>query len=222
MFSRASRSRDLESVPSEQQKSDAALHDDVVAITQLVARERESRDLCLWNRMRACYHADAEIDISWFRGTGHAFVAASQDMVARGMRATHRLGPVLVTLNGDRALATAGAIIDIPTGIDGRDFVLSAHCVLVYRVLRRDDVWRLASFEAFYRRDELAPAVLGDTVELPRELLFGFRPSYRNLCYSLHLVGYQPRQDLPGEDRPESVRALLSNVYAWLGLPLPD
>lgn len=195
---------------------------DVVAITQLVACERESRDLGLWNRMRDCYHADAEIDISWFKGSGHAFVSASQDMAARGMLATHRLGPVLVTLNGGRALATASAIIDIPTRIDGRDFTLSAHCLMIYRVLRRDAAWRLASFEAIYRRDELTPAVLGDLVQLPRELLLGFRPSYRNLCYSLHLKGYQPRQDLPGVDRPEGVRALMENVYAWLGLPVPS
>lgn len=33
--------------------------DAIVAITQLVVRERESRDLGFWNRMRGCFHADA-------------------------------------------------------------------------------------------------------------------------------------------------------------------
>jgi hypothetical protein len=196
--------------------------EEVVAITQLVARERESRDLGFWDRMRDCYHADAEVDISWFKGTGHDFVAASQDMAARGMLAKHRLGPVLVTQHGDRALATLSAIIDIPTRIDNCELTLSAHCLMIYRVLRREGAWRLASFEAIYRRDELVPALLGDTVQLPRELLLSYRPSYRNLSYSLHLAGYRPRQDLAGEDRPESVRTILAKVYGWLGLPVPS
>jgi len=196
--------------------------DDITAITQLVVRERESRDMGFWHRMRDCFHADAEVNISWFQGNGHAFVEASRDMASRGMLAKHRLGPVLVTLNGDRALATLSAIIDIPTVIDGKDFTLCAHSLLIYRVAKRQGVWRLGSFEVIYRRDEFIPAILGQTAAVPVELLAGYRASYRNLCYSLHLKGYQPSDELAGEDRPETVRAILDKVYGWLGLPLPD
>jgi hypothetical protein len=88
---------------------------DITEITQLVIRERESRDLGMWNRMRDCFHEDSEVDISWFKGNGHDFVTASIDMAGRGMKAKHRLGPILVTLNNDRAVATCSGIIDIPT-----------------------------------------------------------------------------------------------------------
>lgn len=196
--------------------------DDITAITQLVVRERESRDCGYWNRMRDCFHADAEINISWFKGKGHDFVAASKDMAARGMLAKHRLGPVLVTLNGERALASLAAIIDIPTVIDGKEFTLSAHSMMYYRVEKRQGVWRLSSFEVVYRRDEFTPAILGETVTLPSGLLAGYRASYRNLCYSLHLKGYTPSNELAGEDRPDTVQALLKAMYAWLGLPVPD
>jgi hypothetical protein len=195
--------------------------DDITAITQLVVRERESRDMGFWNRMRDCFHEDAEIDISWFKGKGHDFVAASADMAARGMLAKHRLGPVLVTLNGDKALATLSGIIDIPTVIEGKDFTLSAHCLMIYRVSQRQGVWRLSSFEVIYRRDEFVPAILGQTATLPGQLLASYRSSYRNLSYSLHLKGYTPNADLAGEDRPETVRAILTRVYDWLGLPVP-
>lgn len=195
--------------------------DDITAITQLVVRERESRDMGFWNRMRDCFHADAEINISWFKGNGPDFVTGSADMAARGMLAKHRLGPVLVTLNGDRALATLSGIIDIPTVIDGKEFTLSAHCLMIYRVSRRDGTWRLSSFEVIYRRDEFVPAILGQTAAIPAQLLASYRPSYRNLCYSLHLKGYTPNPDLAGEDRPDSVREILTRVYSWLGLPVP-
>lgn len=196
--------------------------DDIAAITQLVVRERESRDMGFWNRMRDCFLEDSEVSISWFHGNGHDFVTGSRDMAARGMLAKHRLGPVLVTLNGDRALATLSGIIDIPTDIDGKQFTLSAHCLMVYRVSRRQGAWKLSSFEVIYRRDEFVPAILGQTATLPAELLASYRASYRNLSYSLHLKSYVPNPDLAGEDRPETVQAILAKVYSWLGLPVPD
>jgi hypothetical protein len=143
-------------------------------------------------------------------------------MAARGMLAKHRLGPVAVTLNGERALATVSGIIDIPTVIDGKDFTLSAHCVMFYRVTQRQGQWRLSSFEVLYRRDEFAPCILGQTAELPVEQLRSYRASYRNLCYSLSLRGYTPNDELAGEDRPDTVRALLAALYSWLSLPVPD
>ena len=196
--------------------------DDIAAITQLVVRERESRDMGYWNRMRDCFHADSEINISWFKGNGHDFVEGSRDMAARGMLAKHRLGPVLVTLNGERALATLSGIIDIPTDIEGKQFTLSAHCLMLYRVSKPAGQWKLNSFEVIYRRHEFIPAILGQTANLPEDLLASYRPSYRNLCYSLHLKGYTPNHDLAGEDRPETVQAILTRVYQWLGLPVPD
>jgi hypothetical protein len=217
--------------------------DDIVAITQLVVRERESRDCGFWNRMRDCFHPDSEVNISWFRGNGYDFVEGSKDMAARGMRAKHRLGPVLVTLGkepqahgkepqahgkgpqaptGQRALASLSGIIDIPETLDGKDFTLSAHCMMYYRVEKRAGTWRLASFEVVYRRDEFVPAILGQTANVPVALLASYRPAYRNLCYSLRLKGYTPNNALAGEDRPDTVRDLLESMYSWLGLPMPD
>jgi len=194
---------------------------DITAVTQLIVRERESRDLCMWERMSDCFHPDSIVRISWFTGTGPEFVEASKGMVARGMLAKHRLGPVLVTLNGDLALASLSAIIDIPTVIEGVELTLSAHGLFLFTAERRASEWRIHSFDGVYRRDEFTPAILGQTVSLPSDLLDRFRPSYRNLSYSLYLIGYEPNNDLPGEDRPETVRRLFEELYAWVGLPVP-
>lgn len=195
---------------------------DITAITQLVVRERESRDLCLWNRMADCFFEGSHVDISWFQGSGQEFVRASKDMYERGMRAKHRLGPILVSLNGERAAATLSAIIDIPESIDGIDLTLSAHSLFLYRVEQRQGVWGLMSFGAIYRRDELIPAIPGQAISIPAEKLSGFRPSYRNLSWSLDRKGYQVNNDLPGEDRPESVAAIMEEIFGWAGLPVPD
>ncbi len=195
---------------------------DITEITQLVVRERESRDLGMWNRMRDCFHEDSEVDISWFKGSGHDFVTASIDMAERGMKAKHRLGPVHVTLNKDRAVATCSGIIDIPTDMDGFPLTLSAHCLMLFRALKRQGTWRLSGFEVIYRRDELVPAIPGHTPVIDPAELKNFRPSYRNLCLALVRTGYTPNHDLAGEDRPESVRAIMEKVFGWAGLPVPD
>ncbi|MCP5143646.1 MAG: nuclear transport factor 2 family protein [Gammaproteobacteria bacterium] len=194
---------------------------DITAVSQLILRERESRDMCYWNRMRDCFHPDSVVNISWFKGNGYDFVAGSRDMFERGTCAKHRLGPVLVTLNGKRAVATLSAIIDIPMALEGVDVILSAHCLMVYRAEQRDGIWRIFGFEAIYRRDEFTPAVIGNTPNIDPAALKPYRASYRNLCYSLALNGFTPSNDLPGEDRPELANALLQEVYGWAGLDVP-
>jgi hypothetical protein len=195
---------------------------DITAITQLIVRERESRDLCLWNRMASCFFDDSYVDISWFQGNGKEFVTASKGMFERGMRAKHRLGPVLVSLNGDHAVATLSGIIDIPQTVDGIELTLSSHALFLYRVEKRQGIWGLMSFGAIYRRDELIPATPGQSVSIPAEALANFRSSYRNLSWSLEQTGYKVNNDLPGEDRPETVTAIMEEVFGWAGMAVPD
>ena len=110
---------------------------DITAITQLILRERESRDLALWERMRTCFWPDSLVRVSWFRGTGPDFVTGSIDMFRRGVPAKHRLGPILVTLIGTRAVATLSGIIDLPVNIHGVAGTLSTHARLLYRAEKR-------------------------------------------------------------------------------------
>ncbi len=92
---------------------------DVSAISQLVLRERLSRDLGLWEQMHDCYHDDSVVRLSWINASGPEFVRRSKDMAARNVKATHRLGPILVTIAGDRAIAQLVGIIDIPSKVEG-------------------------------------------------------------------------------------------------------
>jgi len=191
---------------------------DITLITQLILRERTSRDLGNWEQMLDCFHPDSIVRISWFNGSGPDFVKGSIDMARRGMLAKHRLGPILVELAGDRAVASLSGIIDIPQVINGVDLVLSAYGRFLYRVERRDTVWRIYGFDCIYQRDELTPAVLGRTPVIDPSAMQHFRPAYRNLAYCLQQTGYTADPNLPGEDRPETAQRLLAEINAWAGI----
>jgi len=190
----------------------------ISAITQLVLAERECRDMGRWERMKSCYHADAMVRISWFQGNAHDFVDASQEMARRQVLAKHRLGPVAVRIAGSRAVATMVITIDIPAFLKGVEVMLSNQARVFYRVELRDGSWKLSSFEVFYMRDELVPRIPGHSVPVSMEELAGYRASYRCMAHVLASQGYVVRDDLAGEDRPESVEALCRDVYAWAGL----
>ncbi|HEV2700191.1 MAG TPA: nuclear transport factor 2 family protein [Steroidobacteraceae bacterium] len=192
---------------------------DVSAITQLVLTERESRDLGRWEELGACYLPDSRVEISWISGTGAQFVAGSVEMARRGVKARHRLGPVLVRLNAERALASLSCVIDIPGELHGVEFCLSSHARLLYPVERRDARWGLMGFYGIYVRDEIITRIPGQKLPILAQELAAFRPSYRMLSWLLtNQGGYVVNHDLPGVDRPEAAEALEQKLLAWAGL----
>ena len=181
-------------------------------------RERESRDLGRWEQMRECFWPDSVVRISWFRGNGPDFVTGSIDMARRGIPAKHRLGPVLVTLVGDRAIASLTAIIDLPVKLQNVQGILSTHARFLYRVERRSERWRIFGFDAIYMRDELTPSVPGERISIGHEEVREFRASYRMLSYYLHSQGYDVDSNLPGEDRTDLAEALNRELSDWLAI----
>lgn len=194
---------------------------DISAITQLILRERESRDLQRWNTMRDCFWPDSLIRVSWFRGNGPDFVTGSIDMAKRGIPAKHRLAPILVRLAGDRAVASLAGIIDLPVKLKGVEATLSTHSRFLYRAERRNAQWRLFGFDAIYMRDELTPAISGQTISIDPAEVREFRPSYRMLSYYLRSQGFTVDSELAGEDRPDLVAALNEELFGWAGIAIP-
>ncbi|MBI4274918.1 MAG: nuclear transport factor 2 family protein [Rhizobiales bacterium] len=194
---------------------------DMSEITQLILTERECRDLGRWQRMASCFHPDSRVKLSWFNGTGPKFVEGSIDMARRGMMAKHRLGPIGVRLAGHRAVASLSAIIDIPEVISEIEVQLSSHARFLFRTEKRDGRWGISFFDCLYLRDELTTAIPGISVPVTFEDLKPFRKSYRVLSYMLSLKVYAPNTELAGDDRPETVAALMAEVFGWAGID-PD
>ena len=186
----------------------------VSAVIQLILKERESRDLGRWDEMRACFHSDAQVRVSWFHGSAADFVKGSIDMAAR-MVNRHRLSPIHVELSDERAIATFSAIVEIPTKLNETEMTLLIYARFVYRAEKRHDQWGIAYFDSIYLRDELTAGVPGRSISIDPQDLRQFRTSYRLLSYVLSQHGYTIRSDLPGEDQPDTVRALMGEVFKW-------
>jgi hypothetical protein len=208
----------LQTSAQDQAVLDAA---DVSAVSQLIVRERLSRDLGLWEQMHDCYHEDSVVRLSWINASGPEFVRRSKDMAARNIKATHRLGPVLVTLAGDRAIAQLGGVIDIPSKVRGVAVIFSSYTHFLFRAERRHQVWRLSGFDVIYQRDEITPVIPGQTVIIEPQELKKFRSSYHLLAFCVMSAGFPVRDDLAGVDRPDLVEALTSEIYGWAGLTPP-
>jgi hypothetical protein len=194
---------------------------DITAISQLIVRERTSRDLGLWDQMLDCYHEDSVVRLSWIDGSGPEFVRRSKEMAARNVKAKHRLAPILVTLAGDRAIAQLGAVIDIPSKVRGKAVIFSSHARFLFRAERRQSLWRISGFDVIYERDEITPVIPGQVVTIEPQELKNFRPSYHLLAFCVMSAGFPVRNDLAGIDRPDLVEALTGEVYAWAGLTPP-
>ncbi|WP_410623681.1 nuclear transport factor 2 family protein [Amycolatopsis sp. cmx-8-4] len=190
--------------------------DDVVAVTQLILRERQARDRGRWDRLRACYAPDATVRLSWFRGSGEEFAARSREMAGRGDVARHRLAPPVVDLDGTRAVVEVPAAIEVRTALDGIDVDLTSYARLLYRAELRARRWQIRSLDPVYERDVIVPVLPGATLAIHPNVLIGFRSSYQFLAYVLQGRGYPVANDLYGDDCPGKAAELYESLYAWL------
>jgi hypothetical protein len=192
---------------------------DIEQIQQLILRERQGRDRGWWHRMRAAYTPDATVAVSWFSGSATEFIARSEQMATSGNQAVHRLSPPVIDIVRDRAIAEVPAAIEVRAEIGGVQADLVSYTRLLYRAIRTDGRWLLRSMIAIYERDALVPVVPGAVPAIDTARLEALRGPYRWLAYHLGGQGYSVDQDLPGDDRQATVRALYDEAFAWLRTP---
>jgi hypothetical protein len=188
---------------------------EIEELTQLVVRERQGRDRGWWTQMRDCFHPDAIVRLSWFEGSADEFVASSKATNDRGDRASHRLAPPVVDVNGARAVVELPMIVEFRTVVDGVEADLASFGRLLYRAESRAGDWRIARLDAIYERDTLTPAIPGAHLTIDTDELAGFRPAYRLLAYHLSRRGYTIAQDLYGDDQPEQLAELYRSAHQW-------
>ena len=189
---------------------------DRAAIDQIIQRERHARDAGLWDEMLACYHPEAEIDVSWYHGDAAGFVARTRAGVRPGNLNFHEMSPAVVSVREDRAVADTGCALQAFMQVDGCDVNQIGHVRLLWRARRLGGRWLIDGLRAIYVRDLLIPCDPGRVPKLDAARLAGYRPSYRYLSYLLAAMGVPVNNALPGVDRPETVVALRDAENRWL------
>ena len=100
-----------------------------------------ARDYGDWETMRACFHPDATVCVSWFSGPAATFFERTIAMAAERRpeeRSKHWFGSSRVTVKGDRAILETDAQVQVRDWFDGRLFDLTAYVRMYDRVERRD------------------------------------------------------------------------------------
>lgn len=85
------------------------------------------------------------------------------------------------------------------------------------RQQQQQDRWWLTGLDCIYESDSVTPAIPGQIVPINPDALKQYRPSYRCLSYFLSYKGHSVNQDLPGDDRPDQVKAKYDDAFIWLG-----
>ena len=190
--------------------------DDVVAITQLVLRERQGRDRGWWEQMKACFHPQSHVLLSWFNGTGYDFTDRSKAMSEAGFRPVHRPSPPVVHQQGDRAVLELPIAVEARIPFNGVETDLTSYTRLLYQVERHEGQWKIMVLNCVYERDTMAPAIPGTTLSVDVEMLLQFRPAYRCVAYHIATGGRTMMTDLYGDDQPDRVKALYETAFAWM------
>jgi hypothetical protein len=186
---------------------------DKFSIKELIEFERFCRDNAQWEEMKKCFAENSTVTISWFKGSGHEFVAASSKMETY---APHKLFDTLVWINNDKAVAITMATIQMRMVIQGHLLELSSDVKLLYKTQKINDKWAIISMEGIYEKDALIPVSPSDGILIPKDEIAKFRPSYANMSYALSKSGYDVNVNLPGIDKPETVTKLYQESENWL------
>ena len=186
------------------------------AIAALIQRERAARDGARWEEMASFYHPESSIDVAWFQGSGQEFVQATRKNWRTDAINFHELGGAVGDIGNDRALAETACTLRGCFTLGDVPVTLSGYVRLLWRAQRFAGSWLIAGLRSLYIRDLLQPCNGADRLGLDEDELSRYRSSYRYLTHTLKVLGRNPRQDLPGTDRPETVAALREAEQAWL------
>ncbi len=119
-------------------------------------------DLGEWDALRACFHPDASVTVSWYSGSVDGFIERSKAMAAVRRPEEHRkhwLGNMRAEVRGTRAMLETDALILIREFIDGSLFDYTSYARFHDLFEKRAEVWRIREWNCIYDKDRLDPVV---------------------------------------------------------------
>ncbi|HEY2454207.1 MAG TPA: nuclear transport factor 2 family protein [Scandinavium sp.] len=144
------------------------------------------RDLAQWESMRALFHPEGTIEITWFEGLFSEFVDASAKMGVSALKTKHLIGNPVITFNGDKALVETNAMI-VGENIE-LDLGCSVHNRFYDRVEKRNGVWKIVHRQSVYDMGGFTfPQGL---VEIDKAVSKKYPREYAALAYVLEKSGF--------------------------------
>ncbi|WP_137130923.1 nuclear transport factor 2 family protein [Rhizobium sp. FY34] len=185
------------------------------AIRDLIEEWALTRDACLWERFRTCWHPDGRMMATWFQGTPDEFIEISKAAFAKGVRILHFLGGTLIDIKGDRAIAQTKMTISQRAVVEG--VLCDVVCTGRFYdfIERRDGRWGIVVRQPIYEKDRIDAVNPMERPVLDQQRLNSFPEGYRHLAYLQTAIGYKVKPDMPGLVGPE-VEALYSRGADWL------
>jgi hypothetical protein len=189
---------------------------DRIAITDVIARERWSRETHNPEVAASCFIPDAWIEVSWFKGTATQFIESGKRPPPPDTLNFDSVSTPVIWIQKDRAISETSCAVHTVLSLDDTEVINISYTRLLWRVQRLKGEWLIAGLRCIYIRDTLQTCGPNQELKLDKIKLAGFRPSYRYLSYVLTANGRPAHDDLPGVDRPESVEALRVSERQWL------
>lgn len=134
---------------------------EIIEVSAVVLCCRDSGD---WQRLVQCFHPDAQLTTSWFKGTPREFAEQARNMM-EGHPATdtqrHMMGNPHVTLNGNRAVCEYYVILYQGRTMDGYEFDFQTWSVTLDLFEKRNGAWRISKRTNIYEKDRMDPHIPG-------------------------------------------------------------
>lgn len=187
---------------------------DRAEIRELLEYERYTRDNGLYAQEGACYSDDALIHVSWYDGPAKGYFEKVAQ--ANGGGAKHKIYYTAVWVNGNKAIAEMPVMMLSPrVKLDGQAVDLHSYARIFTRLEKKHGTWKILDADCIYERDELVPVVPGQPIKIDTKELSSYRESYQGLCYVLKRTGLEGTDDLPGDDKPETVEQVYTAASEW-------
>ena len=194
----------------------AAEMTDYEAVNNLIVAERLYRVSHRNDELAKCYAPDAKIHTSWQSGGVSSFVGHSAPEAQGQAFNVNRCGGALIYLKGTKAFVEYPSTTTRTVTVNGVEAVLTSYMRLLYRVENRQEGWKIVGMFSLNEADELAPVIPGQDLKINPDDVKGLRVSCRWLAYSRRAAGAEFDDDLPGTDRPEDVKKVYDEAFAWL------
>lgn len=137
---------------------------DKFEIIEVSTRSLWCRDTGDWQGLAHCFHPDAQVTTSWFRGTAREFTEQSNAMMTGhhpNDTQRHLMTNTKVQVNGSRATCEFYQILHQGRTLDGYEFDFQTWSVVLDLFEKRNGEWRISKRTIIYEKDRMDPHVPG-------------------------------------------------------------